>query len=407
MIKGSLFSIFSFFNQGVSFVLLIVLAKYILPEDYGNLSLFNTIITFLSFVICLSTNGYVSVSYFKKNEEFTRDFSIVIIITFFVSTLLFLLLIFSGSYITEILHVSLHLLYLAVLISVFSCLYQLQLDIFRIKENLKLYGLLSCSYAIINFILALLLVVSFSLGWEGRVYSQLLTCFFYSFIAICYWRRFKFFNFSNISKECIKRIVFWGLPLIPHLATAWIKQGGDRYIINYFYSLEEVGIFSFALNLSNIIYMLGAAFNQTNSVSIYKILSSSEPNKRIILNQQSKSILKIYIIGTIVIVLGSLLLVPIVLPNYKSSLSYFTIIAISGFLQCIYYLYTNYLFYYDKTKNLMYITFGCSVLHLILSLLLTKYSLYYTCAIYVVLQLTMVILVIYQSKKCLKEYLGN
>lgn len=50
----------------------------------------------------------------------------------------------------------------------------------------------------------------------------------------------------------------WGIPLIPHLATSWIKQGGDRYIINYYYTLAEVGIFSFALNLSNIIDMIGA-----------------------------------------------------------------------------------------------------------------------------------------------------
>ena len=39
LLKGALFSFFSFFNQGASFLLLIILANYIAPSDYGTLSL--------------------------------------------------------------------------------------------------------------------------------------------------------------------------------------------------------------------------------------------------------------------------------------------------------------------------------------------------------------------------------
>lgn len=93
----------------------------------------------------------------------------------------------------------------------------------------------------------------------------------------------------------------WGIPLIPHLATSWIKQGGDRYIINYYYTLAEVGIFSFALNLSNIIDMIGAAFNQTNSVSIYQILSSEANDRWLRLKRQTRDIFVIYTIGAVIV----------------------------------------------------------------------------------------------------------
>lgn len=406
LIKGALFSVFSFFNQGVSFVLLIVLAKYILPDDYGHLSLFNTVVTFLSFVISLSTSGYISVAYFKKSlNEFTKDFSVVLFITFSVTTFLFVLLLLWGEFISAILQVPLNLLYYAVLISISNCFYQILLDVYRIKEDLRKYGIFSCSFALINFILALFFVVSLKLGWEGRVYSQLLTCLLYGIVSIYVWKRFNFFNFRKIDKKSFKTIICWGVPLIPHLASAWIRQGGDRYIINSYFSIEEVGIFSFALNLSNIIFILGSAFNQTNSVYIYKILSSESKEKRDSLNKQTKQILGVYVAGTILITVACVLLVPLILPNYSPSLPYFLILSLSGFLQCIYFLYTNYLFYYDKTNNLMYITFGCSVLHLILSLLLTKYSLYFTCFLYVVLKLAMAVLVIIQAKKLLKEHL--
>ena len=45
LVNGSLYSLFSFFSQGCNFLLLILVAGYILPSDYGKLSIFTTIVT--------------------------------------------------------------------------------------------------------------------------------------------------------------------------------------------------------------------------------------------------------------------------------------------------------------------------------------------------------------------------
>ena len=49
--NGGLFSAFSFFNKGIGFVLLILLAKYIQPSEYGELSLFNTLVSLLGYFV--------------------------------------------------------------------------------------------------------------------------------------------------------------------------------------------------------------------------------------------------------------------------------------------------------------------------------------------------------------------
>ena len=83
LVNGSLFSLFSFFRQGTSFLLLIILANYIQPKEYGRLSLFTTVVTFVGFIMAFSTRGYPSVTYFKKNTEgFKKDFSATIILGF-------------------------------------------------------------------------------------------------------------------------------------------------------------------------------------------------------------------------------------------------------------------------------------------------------------------------------------
>ena len=95
LLNGSLFSIFSFFNQGIGFFLLILLAEYIAPAEYGRLSMFNMTVTFLGFFIALSTQGFLSISYFKRGADcFKKDFSAISTIsltTFVVLILLFTL----------------------------------------------------------------------------------------------------------------------------------------------------------------------------------------------------------------------------------------------------------------------------------------------------------------------------
>ena len=53
----------------------------------------------------------------------------------------------------------------------------------------------------------------------------------------------------------------------------------------------------------------------------------------------------------------------------------------------------------------MIVTFATSVLHLGLSLLLTRYSLYWTAIIYVVTMAAIVILIVNQSRKVIREKL--
>ena len=184
-------------------------------------------------------------------------------------------------------------------------------------------------------------------------------------------------------------MLFWGIPLIPHSASNFFRQGCDRYIINAYYDISEVGLFSFALTLCNIIIMVGVGFNQVNSVNIYKILGDkilTPEDKLNRLKKQKRQILYIYTIATILITLVGYFLTPILLPKYSGSVNYFIILSLYGYAYCLYFLNTNFLFYYKKTKNIMYTTFFSSILHLLLSILISGYSLYLTACLYVFTQ---------------------
>jgi len=407
LLNGSLFSLYSFFGQGVSFVLLVILAKFISPGEYGNLSMFSTVTEVLGLLLGMSSGGYISIIFFKESQdEFKKDFTAVFNLHVVTTLLYFALLVIGGDFISKILSLPLDTLYMAGLIVFFSKCFYLHQNLHRLKEEIRLYGIISCSNALFNFASALFFVVYLNLSWLGRIYSMVACAALFAIISIIYCVKHDLFSFSCL-KNRYTSIIMWSLPLVPHLAANWIKQGLDRYIINYDYSAFEVGIFSFALNLTSVIVSIGLAFNNSNSVSLFKTLSAQQPYTDILkkINKSIREYLYIYVFLSGAVIIGGATLTPFFFPQYTSSVPYFVILGCYGFLQCVYFLYCNFFFFYRKNKELMYITFGTSILHLLLSLVFTRYSLYYTAVVYLLSMSVVDYFVIRRSKKMMKDYI--
>ena len=408
LVNGSLYSLFSFLGQGCNFLILILVAGYILPADYGKLSIFSTIATFMGYFIGLSTYGYVSISYFRETYSvFKKDFTAIIfihILSFLVFALVAILL---TDNMVKALETTRSLLFYALIISFGNILFNIHQDYLRIQERLKSYGIWSITNVLLNFVLTLTFVILFKQGWLGRIDAQLIGMLILGLLAVISFWHSKLFSI-DFSWKRYKSILLFGLPMIPHLATIWIKQGLDRYIINYHYTTYEVGIFSFAISLVTVIVMIGSAFNATNSVTLYQILgnkTTSNVEKHMALRRQTKTIALVYIAASAAYVLCIVPICYLALPKYTSAIPYFLILCGYGLLQCFYFLYCNYMFFYKETKQLMYITFGSSLLHLALSLLLTQYSLYLTAIIYVLVQAVILVLVRHYARRILQQNL--
>lgn len=389
---GMLFSLFSFINRGFSFLLLLILANYIAPAEYGYLGLFATVLMVIGFFMAMSTEGYMSVAFFKDGElGIKRTYSFILYLSILMALLFGIILLCIGERLSQMLELSRTVLALTIATAFFTVFTNVNLDYLRLKEQIKPYGLLSCGNALMNFVLSILLVKYCGFGWIGRVWAQLWCYLLFGVGAILFFCRKKMV--VKVPCKYCKGILFWGLPLIPHLAANFFRQGCDRYIVNYYHTIEAVGLFSFALNLTNVIVMVGAGFNQSNSVLIYKILGDKEMtgiDKKIKINEIIKNNILIYVVLTFFIIGGMDLLVPFLLPKYTGSLVYFNILGMYGLLQCLYFIYSNFLFFYNKTKEIMYITFCSSLFHLSLSLLLTRYSLLFTCIVYAVSQFVII-----------------
>lgn len=401
--NGALFAFFSFLNSGINFLLLLILANFISPSEYGELNLFNTFVTLLAIFVSLNATGIIAVDFFSSDKVHLRRMLNTVLCLSSVSFVFFsiLLLLFS-SFFESVIGLSIEYQWLGLLVCYAQVFSVINLDIWRLEEKPISYGLYSVATIIANFVLTLILVISFKQGWLGRLYAQVCVSVIFFFISIYLLKRRGYLVKIYPTKQSVKAALSFGIPLIPHNASIWVRQGLDRYIINYFYLATQVGLYSFAYNFANIIQIIGLAFNATNSVYIYKNLAKKEESVRAVLRHQTKMMILFFTIVTVLICIGTIIFIPIWVPEYVGAIPYLIPLCISALFQCIYYLFVNYLFYYKKTKELMYITFSLSLLHLILSVVLTRYSVMYTAYVTMFINLGVLLSVFLYSRRIYK-----
>lgn len=400
---GILYTFFSFINNGISFILILILAGYLLPGEYGSLNLFNTFITLFSIIIALSSSSYITLSFFHKTrEELQRIIQSVFIITA-VMLIVFLLIFFSIPQVIEkIIGIDIHYIFIGIIICFFGVFNNVNLDIWRLEEKPIAYGLYSFSFAVLNCITTLFLVIHFNEGWAGRVYSWFIVSACYFLISIGFMIKRGYLAISSLSIPLFKEILIYSLPLIPHSISYWLKQGSDRFIINYYWDSTEVGIYSFAMNFASIINIIGTAFNTSNSVFLYKKLSEGYINNKDSLLKQTRIMTFLFLGITLVIICVTSICIPIILPKYSSCIRFIIPLCIGAFFQCLYLLWVNYLFFYKKTSKLMNITFSTCVIQILLSIMLTSYDVLYTACISMLISMITMLMVMYYSKKILK-----
>ena len=377
--SGSVFAFFSFLNQGLNFFLLIILSRYILPASYGYLNLFYTAVGVVSYIICLCTSGIVSIKYFKVSREILSKYiNVVLSSTLIVAAFLLLLAALFPDFIIRISNIQPSMQVICIYLCATTVVYNLLLDIYRLEEKTFKYGILTTVSTLINIVLSLLLVIGLKQDWRGRVEANIIVSTIFLFWGCINLVQKGYLKRIMPTKAIYKETLLVGIPLIPHSINGFLRQGMDRYIINAHFAPKSVGLFSFAINFAFIIYSLGSAFNKSNSVYIYKCLSQGDTSIRSRLRKQTILLITFYAIFTVVLYIICWLLIPILFPNYKDSVILLLPLCLSTFFQCVYMQFCNFLFYYKKTKELMFMTVGVSFIHLTLSLLLTRYSVLYT-----------------------------
>ena len=355
----------------VPFIMLPILTAYLSAKEYGALSLIESSVLFVLPFVMLNTHGLINIEFYKLDDrksfsELITNTLIINIISFFLASLL--LFIFGGL-IARQLNIDVFWIRLLAFFAFLRVVPSIVLVIYQASSKPLKYARFSLAQTILDFSLSYFFVVILAYGLAGRIAGVYGSFFLFSMIGmyILYSQRMIVFQ---IVLKYTKDILSFGVPLIAHSIGGIVLALSDRYFLSYFFGNEEVGLYSVSYQVSAMMLLASSSINQAWVPMFYKMLQDGEEEKA---TKMIYILLFLFIsIAVIVYFLEPLIYTYFIDPKFKNAQVYSLWLLLGFLFQSLYFLYTNYLFFYKKTKVLSMITFSGAILNLLLNFVLLK-----------------------------------
>lgn len=352
--------------SGIPLLLLPLLSYYLSPSEYGAYTNFIVLVALYSVVIDFSSSGFYGICYHKKtkgidNKRNYHSSFLMITVNCIVALIVTSLFIEKITYLSSI---NATYIFLGVITAYFMNVNMLYLTTLRFQNKVVLFGSIRVSQAVLHAIFALFFVIILHWSWSGRILAFLMPVFCL-FIWVIYKNRniltrknFVFF------RESYKDHFLFGLSLLPHALSSWIKTGLDRLLLSVMVGIGANGIYATSFQLAMVISLVGIGFNKAFSPLVYESLAKNQ-------HSSINSIIKKFILYNAVLIIVTLILL-VALVKYVFNEGYIgTIIHLpylllgQGFLN-IYIIYSNFLFFHKKTLLLSSISVFSALIHVLL-----------------------------------------
>jgi len=363
--NSSIYLLANILNAAVPFILLPIVTRYFTVEEYGQLAMFQLLITGLSAFVGLNAVSSASRKFYDSNVskyEFSLFITSCIWILFFSSAVLcFCFVVFSFE-ISQLLNISINWIYLALLFSFSMFFIHLRLSQWQIRGKAKAYGFLQVGSSTLNLMISLLLVVSFTRGVEGRIESQIGVAVITSIIALYLLKKDKLILLTPPNKNDVYAALNYGVPLIPHVFGVFLLSTIDRFYISESLGLESAGIYLLAVQLSTSFLIVFDAINKSFAPYLYSTLKEGNISKKInIVRYTYMYFILLIIIAGVCFVISPGILVFIAGDKFKDAGEVISWLLLGQIFGGMYLMVTNYIFYSKDTKVLSFITIVCGL----------------------------------------------
>lgn len=361
-------------NKALPFLILPVFAYFIDPDEFGLMTNFNVLLQFALPLVSLGTFTYLTVEYFNfdKNKVSVLYTSLLVLI-FILFLLSIIIVVIFQDLIFCLIALEFKWQFCAICCAFFIACVNLFLSYLRVIGKSVFFGTLQICQSLILAIVSIFLVAFLRVGWEAKVIGTLISSLVVCIISTIYCFHNKILYFHDSRLYQIKNAVNFGLPLLPHNISFWLRSGVDKIVVTHLLGLAMNGIYSIALSFGTVVMLFTTSFFNVYSPYIYKQLSDVEKgvvDKNVIFKQHLKYILIFaFTLMVLVFLLYCLLylLVPLIFKgDYVNSLKYIPLVFLTVYFNSLYSMFSIYVFYKKKTKELGLITFGSTILQVVM-----------------------------------------
>ena len=377
-----------FATQFSSFLLIPLFTHYLLTEDYGFVDLLQTYIALFVPVLTLRMDS--AVFRFLVDKRDNKDESSIIITN---AVLLTTIMSVFAIIVVIVLGLCIRIKYfpyilINLIILMFSNVF---LQILRGMGKTRQYSVSSIITGILNLSINSLLIICFKFGANSILISSSIANICVLLYIIIIINLPQYIKFNKYSKEKLKELLGYSLPMIPNALSWWIVNVSDRTIISIFIGAAFNGIYTVSCKFSNLINSIFSIFNiswqETASVHI---------------NDKDKDIFFTNIINEVFFMFASIsLIINAIIPlffnflvgiDYISSYNYIPILLYANMYNILISLFGGIYIALKKTKEIAVTTIVSAVINIVIDLLLVRHiMLYAACLSTLIAYMTMAI----------------
>ncbi len=362
-------------NAAIPFLLLPVLTRYLTPADYGMVSMYGVLISFVTPFVGFNVEGAVARQYYERDQvDMTVYVSSCFAILLCSTVAVFIIFNALAAPLSRLTTVPQQWLWTVVLVCFMQFICRMVLVLWQVRVMPSRYGTFQILQTGLNAGLSVVLVVVVGMAWQGRLIGQIIAVFVFAGIALVILFRDGWLKFE-VNKQYLRNALNFGVPLIPHTLGGVIITMTDRLFITKMVGLEATGLYTVGYQIGMIISILQDSFNKAYVPWLYERLKMDDITIKI-------RLVKITYLYFIVII-GISLLLGLIAPwflaffvgkQFTDSAIFVVWIALGYAFNGMYKMVVNYIFYAQKTAILAWITFATALVNVVLNYIFISFN---------------------------------
>ena len=364
-------------GKAMSFILLPIVSYFLPPSELGIATNFTVLTTLIILLAGLAIVNSIPYFFYEQNKEEN-----VSLISNLLMLCLGLCVVVGGlascfsQLIFEYLQLSLHIQLLGVVFVIGSLISSINLILLRLENKPKQFAVLQILQIILHAAFVILFVIVLRGGGEGKIYAEVLVFSIIGMIHLVMMLK-KGYISLRFQVQWIKRLLRFGLPLLPHSISFWLKSGMDKIFITTYCGLQFNGLYSMAISVSSVYTMLIQSFFNAYTPYLQKRLAGFDEGQ---CYEEKRNIVKqIYLIYALFGVVGMMAIAVcwvifhyMIDSKYLPAMAYIPLIILANFIYTFYNFTIEFIYKVKKTLVMGIITFTGSLIQMLLSYVLIK-----------------------------------
>ncbi len=404
--RAIVYAISDFIQKGLAFILIPLYTIYLVPSDYGILNITSAATGILCIFFLQSFEGAFTRFYydFDSNKELKEYFGSTWLFLLIYSIILCLILDQIGTrtncfgFRSVPYNPYIRIAVWTAVIGNITLL--LPKTLFLVRENIWKFCSLNLSLTSFTVIFIVYFVVYKHEGALGCIKGPFVAGIIVGLPAL--WVIFNNIRFC-VNYSHIKKTLIFALPLLPHLLSLWALNLSDRFILERYVSLKDIGIYALGYQIASILQVI--AYSATNAITpFYYKTASSAPNPEKTLKKVTTYFL--FALAWIGIWINAysyeaIQFLALKHPAYEAAYKVIPWALLGFFSRGFYFIFSTAIYYAKRLKYLTIVTITASFLNIILNIISIPYFGYMAAAVNTFFGFAFQALVIYFfAQKC-------